>query len=115
MRRRTITESSSAVWSVLYLMIAVAGWLIFSDSSRTLKKLGVIQLALNGFWSWIFFGMHLIGLGMIDILAIFVCTFALLALACKSSRTVAWLMTPYLFWIDYASALNVAIYFLNPA
>jgi benzodiazapine receptor len=102
------------VWSVLYLMIAVAGWLIFATSHRTLKILWVIQLALNGLWSWIFFGMHLLGLGMIDILAMFVCTLMLLALACNSSRAVAWLMTPYLFWIGYASALNVAIYFLNP-
>jgi benzodiazapine receptor len=95
-------------------MIAVAGWLIFATSHRTLKILWVIQLALNGLWSWIFFGMHLLGLGMIDILAMFVCTLMLLALACNSSRAVAWLMTPYLFWIGYASALNVAIYFLNP-
>jgi benzodiazapine receptor len=102
------------VWSVLYLMIAVAGWLIFAASNRTLKILWVIQLALNGLWSWIFFGMHLIGLGMIDILAIFFCTLILLAFAYKFSRAVVWLMAPYLLWIGYASALNVAIYFLNP-
>lgn len=99
-------------WSVLYLMIAIAGWLIFAASRRTVKILWVIQLALNGLWSWVFFGMHLIGLGMVDILAMCVCTMMLLA--CKPSRAVVWLMTPYLFWIGYASSLNVAIYFLNP-
>ncbi len=102
------------VWSVLYLMIAVAGWLIFATSNSTLKALWVIQLALNGLWSWIFFGMHLIGLGMIDILAMFACTLMLLAVAYKSSSAAVWLMTPYLIWLGYASALNVAIYYLNP-
>jgi len=101
------------VWSVLYLMIAVAGWLIFSESNRTLKILWIIQLVLNGLWSWIFFGMHSTRLGFIDILAMFLSIAILLALSRKTSRAVTWLMAPYLVWVGYAASLNAAISLLN--
>lgn len=103
------------VWSMLYLMIAVAGWLIFSGSSFIHKILWVAQLVLNGLWSWLFFGMHRTGLGLIDILAMFACVTMLLASSCKNSKNVALLMAPYLVWVGYASTLNAAIYLLNPA
>jgi benzodiazapine receptor len=101
------------VWSVLYLMIAVAGWLIFSGSNLPLKILWVVQLLLNGLWSWLFFGMHRTGLGLIDIIAMFLCIAALFSLSRKTVKTVAWLMAPYLIWVGYASTLNAAIYMLN--
>jgi len=102
------------VWSVLYLMIAVSGWLIFMGSRTIMKVLWIIQLALNGLWSWLFFGMHFIGLAMVDISAMFLCIALLLWRAQKQSAiTVFWLMLPYLIWLGYALALNVAIYWLN--
>lgn len=103
------------VWSALYLMIAIAGWLIFATSNAMLKRLWLLQLTLNGLWSWLFFGLHLIGVGLADILAMLLSTFMLVLLARRTSRAVLWLMTPYLFWIAYASALNLAILVLNPA
>jgi translocator protein len=103
------------VWGVLYLMIAVTGWLIFSSSSTILKTLWIAQLVLNGLWSWLFFGLHRTGLGLIDILTMFACIATLLALSCKASKAVGWLMAPYLVWVGYASTLNAAIYLLNPA
>lgn len=101
------------VWSVLYLMIAVAGWLIFSGSDVIAKSLWVIQMVLNGIWSWLFFGMHLIGFALVDIVALFVCLSWLLA--SRISRAAAWLLAPYLIWVAYAAALNSAIYLLNSA
>lgn len=101
------------VWSALYLMIAVAGWLIFSGSDVIAKVLWSIQMVLNGLWSWLFFGMHLIGFALMDIVALFVCISLLLA--SRISRAAGWLMTPYLIWIGYAAALNGAIYLLNSA
>jgi len=100
-------------WSLLYLMIAVAGWIIFSEFSPPLKTLWVAQLVLNGLWSWIFFGMHSTRLAFIDILGMFICIAVIVWLARKISRIVVWLMMPYLVWVGYASTLNAAIYFLN--
>lgn len=103
------------VWSILYLMIAVAGWLIYSGSALLPKVLWAIQMVLNGLWSWLFFGLHLIGFALLDILALFACTFMLLWVTRKAGMAAVWLMAPYLIWVGYAAALNLAIYLLNPA
>lgn len=71
-------------WAALYLMIAVAGWLIWTTphESRTLVLgLWAGQLLLNAAWSYIFFGRHEIALGLIDILALWavIAAFALAA------------------------------------
>lgn len=102
------------VWAVLYVLVAIAGWLIFSGPSLLSKYLWVIQLFLNGIWSWLFFGLHRTGLALLDIVALIVCIALLLVVSYKSSRTVVWLLAPYLLWVCYASTLNAAIYLSNP-
>ncbi len=103
------------VWSILYLMIAVAGWLIFAGPDTLPKMLWAMQMFLNWLWSWLFFGLHLIGFALIDILVLFACIFMLLWVARKTDRAAVWLMTPYLIWVGYAAALNLSIYLSNPA
>lgn len=101
------------VWSALYLMIAIAGWLIFLSDNSSLKILWVFQLILNGLWSWLFFGNHYKGLGLVDILAMLACISTMVILSRKISKFLCWLMVPYLTWVSYASSLNAAIYVLN--
>ena len=103
------------VWTALYLMIAIAGWRIFAGTSRILKALWLVQLVLNGLWSWLFFGLHQTGLGLIDIFAMLTAIAALVLVSRGLDRRVSWLLTPYLVWVAYASTLNLAIYLLNPA
>lgn len=100
-------------WTLLYLMIAIAGWLIFKHSNRFMQLVWVVQLIFNALWSWLFFGHHLIGVAMIDIFAMLVCILLLVWNAYKTNPTVFWLMVPYLLWVSYALALNGAIFFLN--
>ncbi|MBI1173824.1 MAG: sensory protein TspO [Sideroxydans sp.] len=101
------------VWTVLYLMIAVAGWLILSSDDRTLKILWLLQLVLNGLWSWLFFGHHFTGLGLLDILALFATIGTLVVLSGRVRGLLRWLMVPYLVWVGYAVTLNTAVYVLN--
>ncbi len=103
------------VWTVLYLMIAIAGWLIFSGSNRVLKVLWPLQLVLNGLWSWLFFGLHQMALGLLDIVAMFACIAVMVVISHKEARSVSRLLMPYLVWVGYASTLNLAIFMLNPA
>ena len=101
------------VWTVLYGMIAVAGWRIFAGTSRFLKALWLTQLVLNGLWSWLFFGMHQTGLGLIDICAMLAAIATMVAISRRIDRNSAWLLTPYLIWVGYATTLNLAIYLMN--
>ena len=101
------------VWSVLYLMMAVAGWLIHAGMDARLKWLWWMQLILNGLWSWLFFGLHRTDLGLVDISALLITIAAIVAMAKGRQRAVAWLMAPYLIWVAYASSLNAAIHVMN--
>ena len=103
------------VWTALYVMIAVAGWLVWRRQSRvgTPLVLWGTQLVLNGIWSWLFFGLERPGLAALDIVVLLV-LIATTALAfMRVSRVAALLLVPYLAWVGFASALNIAIWQLN--
>lgn len=106
------------VWGALYLMIAVAGWLIWTSPGqyRTLiLALWASQLLLNAAWSYIFFGRHDLGLGLLDIIALWTTIAAFTLAAWPVSQWAALLFIPYLLWVSYAAALNASIWLRNPA
>jgi tryptophan-rich sensory protein len=97
----------------LYILIAVAGWLIHYGTGRLLKYLWALQLVLNGVWSWLFFGLHLTGPALADISVLTACIAALLVVAYQSMPRIVWLLLPYWVWVGYAATLNAAIYLRN--
>lgn len=102
------------VWSVLYLMIAVAGWLVwYSEAPRSARWLWGAQLVLNGVWSPIMFGMHNITLALVVIVLMWLAIAAFIATTWRPVRTAALLFVPYLAWVSYATALNFALWRLN--
>ncbi|RBP53411.1 TspO/MBR family protein [Arenicella xantha] len=104
------------VWGILYLFIAVAGWLIFARGNRNMRLLWVAQLLVNASWSWVFFGMHqpLIALIDISILTLLVATLIWLSFRSQPALIVTgWLLTPYLVWLLIASSLNAYVVIYN--
>jgi benzodiazapine receptor len=101
-------------WTVLYVLIAVAGWLIFTEpGTEAAKVLWIAQLALNGAWSWLFFGRRAIRWALADILALAAAIAALLVLAYPSAPVAVWLLAPYLAWVLFAASLNAGVALLN--
>ena len=106
------------VWSVLYVLIAVAAWRVWrvqtADRARPALALFVVQLAANGLWPWVFFVWHRGGLAMAEI-AVLWCLVAATVLAfSRLDRLAAALMLPYLAWVSFASALTWSLWRLNP-
>ena len=102
------------VWSVLYCAIAIAGWLIWTTPGAKIERLlWGAQLALNGLWSWLFFGLHRVGLALVDLSAWILVLAILLLRAWISCRPAFWLLGPYLAWVLYAMSLNIGIFLLN--
>jgi benzodiazapine receptor len=101
-----------AVWSVLYLLIAVSGWLLWLRRARGALVLFVAQLVVNSLWTPVFFGAYpLIGaaalwIGVAIIVLLDLLVVATIATAWPVSRWSAVLLMPYLAWILYASTLN---------
>lgn len=102
------------VWTALYVMIAVSGWLMWR-SARPFPALAAwgLGLALNAAWSWLFFGRHAIDAALLDIGLLWLSIAAYIGLAWPVSRVAAGLFVPYLAWVSLASALNFAIWRLN--
>jgi tryptophan-rich sensory protein len=104
------------VWTGLYTMIAVAGWLVWlrrrERRAAVALPLFVVQLVLNSLWTPIFFGAYgLIGptalwIALVVILALDLTVAATIAAFWPVSRLAALLLVPYLAWILYASTLN---------
>jgi tryptophan-rich sensory protein len=103
------------VWTALYAMIAVAGWLIWSARARIDSALLLwgVQLALNGIWSWLFFGLENPGLAAVDIVVLLLAIVATIRAFAPVSRPAAALLLPYALWVGFATALNIAIWRLN--
>ena len=80
--------------------------------SRSLRLFWV-QLALNFFWSIIFFNLQASGFAFLWLLALW----GLILWMILSFRAVdppaAWLQVPYLLWVTFAAYLNFGVWMLN--
>jgi tryptophan-rich sensory protein len=102
------------VWTVLYVMIAVAGWRTFvRDRQGPAMKLWWAQLVLNFLWSPVFFAAHRIDLALIVVLLLLVFILAFIVASRRHDAVAAWLFVPYASWVAFATALNGAIWILN--
>lgn len=105
------------VWSVLYLMMAVAGWLVWEKLPQKVLSASMalffVQLVLNVVWSVVFFGLRSPGWAFVEVVLLWV----FIALSMISFWSVYWLaglfFLPYFLWVSFALALNYAIWRLN--
>ena len=103
------------VWTVLYVLMGIAAWLAWrAGASRGTLVLYVVQLVLNALWSVLFFGLHRGGAAFADILVLIVLVIATLIGFWRVRPLAGALLLPYLGWIAFASALNFAVWRLNP-
>jgi translocator protein len=102
------------VWSVLYLSMAVAAWLVWRKGNAVAPMtLFAVQLLLNAAWSWMFFGLHSPGAAFIDIILLWTTITATTVLFWRRSLVAGLLFVPYLAWVSFAAVLNFAIWRLN--
>ncbi|MBY8873329.1 tryptophan-rich sensory protein [Micromonospora sp. PLK6-60] len=102
------------VWTVLYVLIAIAGWLVW-------RRVGfgpalwawVVQLVLNAVWTPLFFGAGQYGLAFAEVVLLWLAIGLTVALFRRVSRPATLLMLPYWAWVTFAAALNFAVWRLN--
>lgn len=105
------------VWTMLYLMIAIAGWRVWLRRGERAvgPALGAwaIQLALNLGWSLIFFGARMIGVALAEIVVLLAVILLTTALFWRIDRLAGALFVPYAMWVGFATVLNAALWRLN--
>ena len=102
------------VWSILYVMIAVAGWRLW-EHHRSSPSMTIwwAQLALNFLWSPAFFGMQNSGLALVIVIAMLALIYTFIARTWNLDRVAAWLFVPYAAWVSFATLLNASVWWLN--
>jgi tryptophan-rich sensory protein len=106
------------VWPILYVMMGISAFMIWNKgfSSRQVKValgLFILQLVLNGLWTPIFFGLHMMALALAEITLLWVAIIITIFTFWRISRAAACLLLPYILWVSFAIALNVALWQLN--
>ena len=103
------------VWTPLYLMIAVAGWLAWRRTGLFTSAFGfyAAQLVFNAAWSAFFFGLRRPDLALADLALLWLAILATLLAFAPVSAAAAWLLAPYLLWVTIAGALNASVWRLN--
>lgn len=109
------TQIFAPVWSILYTLMGISAYLIWRlKGKQKVRKplvLFFIQLFLNLIWPIIFFGLGQYLLAFIDIIILLIMIIAMILSFEKISRFSAYLLLPYLFWVGFASILNLTIVF----
>jgi benzodiazapine receptor len=106
------------VWTILYLLMAMAAWLVWLNVGKRGAKfsLGIflLQLVFNALWPWLFFVWNLGFWAFAEILLLWTLILVTLLLFWKTRPLAGVLLTPYLLWVSFASALSWSIWQLNP-
>jgi tryptophan-rich sensory protein len=98
--------------------IACSGWLVWREAGFAGAALPLaiyaLQLIFNAAWTPLFFGLHRVDLGFLDIVLVWLSIIATMALFWPIHLGAALLLAPYLAWVTFAMALNLAVWRLNP-
>jgi len=102
-------------WTTLYICIAAAGArAAVSPGNGIAMALWAMQIALNGLWTPVFFGLRRMTLGLVVLAALWVTVAAAMVALWSVDRIAGLLFVPYLAWVTVAGALNLSVIRLNP-
>jgi len=111
------------VWTVLYFMIALAGFLVWTEGREKGEAMGepsvvplvafALQLALNALWPYLFFGLRRPGYAFAEILCLEAAILATILLFLPVQPVAAWLLVPYFLWVAFAAGLNYSVWQRN--
>jgi len=105
------------VWSALYLMMAVAAWLVWRQRGLAAAwrplLLFLLQLVLNSLWSIAFFGLQNPAAAAVEIVWLWVAILLTMLAFWPRSAAAGALLLPYLAWVSFAAVLNFEIWRLN--
>lgn len=104
-------------WTVLYLLMAVAAWLVWrtgpSPETRRALTWYAVQLVLNTAWTPLFFGLGWRGIAFAELSVLLVVLIATVVLFWRRSAIAGAMLLPYLAWSGFALCLNFAVWQLN--
>jgi tryptophan-rich sensory protein len=103
------------VWTILYVLIGYAGWLVWTAAGWSLPMmLWALQMVTNALWSYFFFGMRRMDIALVDVAVLWLSIAFFIVTAWSVAPLASLLFVPYLAWVTAAAALNHSVRRLNP-
>lgn len=108
----------AVVWSILFLLMGIALFLIMTDNKTKQSKtkaywLFFAQMVLNVFWSYLFFGLQMPGAALIELVVLLAVSIWMARAFYQIRHSASYLIWPYIVWQVFAMFLNAMIICLN--
>jgi len=104
-------------WGVLYALMGIGAARIAAAPASKEKRRSLVlfftQLAVNFFWSLIFFNAQAFGFAFIWLLLLWGLVMLMTLSFANVDRLAARLQIPYLLWLGFAAYLNFGVWYLN--
>lgn len=105
------------VWSILYALMGIGAARVYLSAPSSSRSLGlnlfIVQLAVNFFWSPIFFNQQAYGFAFFWLLLLWGLVLWMILTFRKVDPRAAKLQIPYLLWLTFAAYLNLGVWYLN--
>ncbi len=106
------------VWTVLYLLMGWASWLVWRSKAPTPQKRGALrlygaQLLANFIWPLLFFGGELYLAALLWLAVLWILILLTIRAFSAISERAGDLLIPYILWVSFAAYLNLGIFLLN--
>jgi tryptophan-rich sensory protein len=105
------------VWGILFALMAIGAARVYlspagPERTRSLRLYG-LQLAVNFFWSIIFFNLQAFGLALVWLVLLWILVLRMLLAFRRVDPVAGWLQLPYLLWVSFAAYLTAGVLLLN--
>ena len=105
------------VWVILYALMGVGAarvWLKPASKERTRAlQVFLLQLAVNFFWSILFFNLQAFGLALVWLVGLWALVIWMMEAFAEVDLWAARLQFPYFLWVTFAAYLNFGVWRLN--
>ena len=105
-------------WTLIYALAALAAAAAWRDAPDRASRdwlIGLFALngALNILWSLLFFRLQRPDWALLEVVFLWASIALIMLVLGRYSRRACWLLAPYLAWVTFAAALNLAVVRLN--
>jgi translocator protein len=104
-------------WTIIYPLIIIASVMVLRSADDSTQRIWlgafVLNMFLNGLWSWLFFVMQEPLVGSVGLALLVLSVGSLVVIAAMTWWLPALLLLPYLVWTCVAFAVNFTISRMN--
>jgi tryptophan-rich sensory protein len=106
------------VWTLIFALVALSAVLAWRHAGTPAARRWIVGLfGLNAFlnvlWTVLFFRLHRPDWALLEVGLLWISIVALMVAIARHTRAASWLLAPYLAWVTFAAALNLAVVELN--